>query len=57
MRDPYLYQDIPVLKNKFDIHDQKLLDNAEADYVVYRLKQLALNPLCGDYHAEHLLKM
>ena len=57
MRDPYLYQDIPVLKNKLDIHDQKLLDNAEADYVVYRLKQLAINPLCGDYHAEHLLKM
>ena len=57
MRDPYLYQDIPVLKNKLDIHDQKLLDNAEADYVVYRLKQLALNPLSGDYHTGHLLRM
>lgn len=34
-----------------------LLDNAEADYVVYRLKDLALNSLGGDYHAEHLLRM
>lgn len=57
MRDPYLYQDIPVLRNKLDIHDQKLLDDAEADYVVYRLKQLALNPLSGDYHTAHLLRM
>ncbi len=57
MRDPYLYDDIPVLKNKLDIRDQKLLDQAEADYVVYRLKDLALNPLSGNYHTEHLLKM
>lgn len=57
MRDPYLYDDIPVLRNKLGIRDRVLLDNAEADYVVYRLKDLALNPLGGDYHTEHLLRM
>ena len=53
MRDPYLYDDIPVLRNKLGIRDQALLDDAEADYVVYRLKDLALNPLGGDYHTQH----
>lgn len=57
MRDPYLYEDTPVLKNKLGIRDQELLDQAEADYVVYRLKDLALNPLRGNYHSGHLLKM
>jgi cell filamentation protein len=57
MHDPYLYKDVPVLINKLGIKDQKLLDNAEADYVVYRLKDLALNPLSGDYHTSHLLRM
>lgn len=57
MCDPYLYDDVPVLRNKLGIRDQALLDDAEADYVVYRLKDLALNPLGGDYHTLHLLKM
>lgn len=57
MRDPYLYDDIPVLRNKLGIRDQVLLDDAEADYVVYRLKDLTLNPLGGNYHTEHLLRM
>ncbi|MBE5909376.1 MAG: Fic family protein [Lachnospiraceae bacterium] len=57
MRDPYLYDDSTVLKNKLDIHEQKLLDDAEADYVVYRLRQLAVNPLSGDYHTAHFLNM
>ena len=57
MRDPYLYQNAPVLKNKLNIRDQNLLNQAEADYVVYRLKNLALHPLHGDYHTKHLLKM
>ena len=26
MRNPYLYDDSTVLKNKLDIHEQKLLD-------------------------------
>lgn len=57
MRDPYLYEDVQVLKNKLDIHSQDLLDNAEADYVVLRMKDLAINPLKGDYHTKHLLDM
>jgi cell filamentation protein len=57
MRDPYLYDDVPVLRNLFHIHNQELLDNAEADYVVYRLKDLALNPMPGKYDTEHLLQM
>ena len=43
MRDPYLYEDVSVLKNKLGIKEQSLLDEAEADYVVYRLKDIALN--------------
>ena len=57
MRDPYLYKDVPVLRNKLHIREQDLLDDAEADYVVFQLKDLALNPLEGDYHTPHLLKM
>ena len=57
MRDPYLYEDVPVLRNKLDIREQDLLDDAEADYVIFRLKDLALNPLSGDYHTPHLLRM
>ena len=57
MRDPYLYDNVPVLRNRLDIQNQDLLDDAEADYVVYRLIDLALNPLPGDYHTAHLLKM
>ncbi len=57
MRDPYLYDDSDVLKNKLNITDQDRLEEAEADYVVYRLKDLAINPLQGDYQVEHLLKM
>ncbi len=57
MRDPYLYEDVAVLKNKLEIKTQDLLDDAEADYVVYRLKDLAINPLPGDYHTDHFLKM
>lgn len=57
MRDPYLYEDTDVLKNKLDIKEQDLLDDAEADYVVYRLKELAMNPLEGKYDLEHLMEI
>lgn len=57
MRDPYLYDDVPVLKNKLGIKAQEILDSAEADYVVYRLKEIALNKLPGDYHTEHFFRM
>ena len=57
MRDIYLYEDCPVLINKLGIKEQKLLDDAEADYVSYRLRELAIHPLTGDYSYQHLLQM
>lgn len=57
MRDPYLYENTEVLKNKLDIRTQDGLNDAEADYVVYRLKELAMNPLPGEYNTKHLLRM
>lgn len=57
MHDPYLYENEAILKNKLDIHSKELLEDAEADYVVYRLKDLAFNPLPGDYHTKHLLQI
>ena len=57
MRDPYLYEDVPVLRNLLGIKTQELLDEAEADYVVYRLKDLVTHPLPGDYHTNHYLKI
>ena len=57
MCDPYLYENTEVLKNKLDIRTQDGLNDAEADYVVYRLKELAMNPLPGEYKTEHLLRM
>ena len=38
MRDIYMYEDCDVLKNLLNIKDAKLLNDAEADYVTYRLK-------------------
>ena len=57
MCDPYLYENTEVLKNKLDIRTQDGLNDAEADYVVYRLKELAMNLLPGEYNTEHLLRM
>ena len=57
MQDIYLYEDCSVLKNLLDIKDKTILDDAEADYVTYRLKEIAINPLLGKYDYEHLLKV
>lgn len=57
MRDPYLYEDVPVIRNLLDIKEQQLLDDAEADYVVLRMKDIAQNPMTGDYHTNHFLQM
>ncbi len=57
MRDPYLYDGSSVLKNKLGIRVGTELDNAEADYVVFRLKELVSNPLSGSYNTEHLFEM
>jgi hypothetical protein len=55
MIDSYLWANTQVLKNKLNIKDQKQLDEAEANYTVYRLKELALNPLKGDYDLKSIL--
>ena len=43
--------------DKLGIKDQNLLDSAEADYVVFRLKEVAQNKLDGDCHTEYFFKM
>ena len=43
MRDPYLYPDSEVLKNIFDVMDDKTLRGLEADYVVLRLSEIAVD--------------
>lgn len=57
MRDPYLYDGETVLKNKLNIHEREMLDDAEADYVSLRLRELVQNHIKGNYHSDHLLKM
>ncbi len=57
MGDIYLYEGTDVLKNLLDIRDKEKLDEAEADYVTYRLKEIAQTPLSGNYDFAHLLDM
>jgi cell filamentation protein len=37
MRDPYLYEDVPVLVNKLGIKDAKTLEQVEADITAFAL--------------------
>ena len=37
MRDPYLYDDVPVLRNLLNIRDADVLERAEADITSIRL--------------------
>ena len=57
MKDIYLYEGSNVLKNLLNIKKQVELDEAEADYVSFRLKDIAKNPLHGKYDYNHLLLM
>ena len=57
MRDIYLYDDCDVLRNLLGIRNQKQLEEAEADYVTYRLKEIVKEPLQGAYDFAHLLQM
>lgn len=49
MKDIYVYKNSNVLKNKLGIHDESLFKDAEADYVIFRLKAVAKTPLAGNY--------
>lgn len=57
MLDSYVYSGTDVLKNILGIRDREMLDAAEADYVSLRLRELAENPLLGDYDISHMAKM
>lgn len=57
MQDIYLYEDCSVLRNLLHIKDKKQLEDAEADYVTYRLKEIVINPLAGTYDCKHLLEV
>jgi len=54
MKDPYLYDDCPVLKNKLGIKDTEILDRAEVDFSCNALKELVSSPISGEYDLEHL---
>ena len=57
MPDIYLYEGTDVLKNLLGIKERKLLEEAEAGYVTFRLKEIAMKPLPGEYDYPHLLEM
>ena len=57
MKDFYLYEGSTVLKNLLNIRNQADLDNAEADYVSYRIKDIVKTPLKGNYDYDQLLQM
>ena len=55
MNDPYLIPGTSVLKNKLNLTSQSALDEAEADYAALRLRELAVQPLPGNYGVWHYL--
>lgn len=57
MTDPYIYPETDVLKNILGIKDKKTLDEAEADYVSLRIRELAEDPLNGSYDIAHFFRM
>ena len=57
MLDPYVYPGTSILRNVLDIQKQQMLDDAEADYVSLRLRELAEYPLEGEYDVDHLTEM
>ena len=51
MRDPYLYPNTEVLKNKFSVIDNEKLNTIEAEYTstsirIFRILNLWLLPYC-----------
>lgn len=57
MLDPYVYPGTDILKNIPNIRDRGMLDAAEADYVSLRLREIAENPLPGEYDFNHIARM
>ena len=57
MMDPYLYPGTDVLKNIFGETDSDVLGQIEANYTALRLKELAYNPMKGDFDITHFYAM
>lgn len=57
MVDPYTDEHAGVLRNLLGLTTQRDLEDAEADYVSLRLRELADRPLPGDYDLQHFLAM
>lgn len=51
MRDPYLYKDVDVLKNKFDIKDEETLNKLERDITISNLADI--DTVTGNFDYEH----
>ena len=48
MIDPYVYPDTDILKNKFNIKDEKILNEMEAEYTSMRISEMEVTPINGD---------
>ena len=57
MRDPYLYPNTEVLKNKFSVIDNEKLNTIEAEYTSTRLKEIMEHPINGNFDLDHLYRM
>ncbi|WP_243454441.1 Fic/DOC family protein [Desulfosporosinus fructosivorans] len=57
MRDPYLYPNTEVLKNKLRVLDNEKLNTIEAEYTSTRLKEIMENPIKGNFDFDHLCRM
>lgn len=55
MHDPYLYEDVDVLRNKLNIKNQKELDEIERDVTVMKL--IDVKNVKGNFDFEHLRKI
>lgn len=51
--DSYFYPGTTVLKNKLGVTDQALLQQIEADITFKKLTELYMNPINGDFDAQH----
>ncbi|MCL2049993.1 MAG: Fic family protein [Defluviitaleaceae bacterium] len=51
--DPYLYDDVDVLKNKLGIKDGELLAKREVDITCRKIHQITETPIEGDYDFKH----
>ncbi|HZK56155.1 MAG TPA: Fic family protein [Desulfosporosinus sp.] len=57
MRDPYLYPNTEVLKNKFGVINNEKLNTIEAEYTSTRLKEIIEDSIKGNFDFDHLCRM